>query len=180
MPIIPYVIQNSVQRLVNGRKRWFVKYKTILVDVSDEVAAFLAQDNEYEKNYQSRMKKLMRRVKAHKTFSLDEVIISDDGLETSVGELIADTVHQENFDPLELVIEKESRYERKHNITYKTEEEIKYEEYIKRCASKMTKKQFEVWVYHEAKYSNVKIAKILGIDESSVRERIKNALKRIE
>ena len=77
-------------------------------------------------------------------------------------------------------LEKENRYERKHNIRYKTEEEIQYEEYIKRCASKMTKKQFEAWVYHEAKYSNVKIAKILGIDESSVRERIKNALKRIE
>lgn len=180
MPTIPYKIQKSVQRLVNGRNRWFTEYETIFIDVSDEVAAFMEKDNDYEKDYQLRIKKLMRQIKVHKIFSLDEVIITDDGAETSVGDLIADTIHHENFDPLELAIDKENRYERKHGIRYKTEEEEKLEKEIRRCASKMTKKQFEVWLYHKAGCSNVKIAKILNIDESSVRERLKNALKRIE
>lgn len=179
MPTIPYIIQKSVKKLINGRSRWFIEYETIYIDVSDEVAAFLAEDDKYEQDYQARMKKFMRKNKIHKTLSLDVVIESDDGSETTVGDIVADTVHHDNRDPLEIAIARETLYERINGI--KNDDEVKKSPtYMEICASKMTKKQFEVWQYHKAGYSNVEIARMLRIDESSVRERLKNAEKRLK
>jgi len=44
----------------------------------------------------------------------------------------------------------------------------------------MTKKQYEVWKYHKEDYGITEIAKLLNIDESSVRERLQNAYKRVK
>jgi hypothetical protein len=180
MPTIPYIIQKNVQRLVNGRRRWFVKYETVSVDVSDEVAEYLAKNDKYEQDYQARMKRYKRKAKIYEPFSLDVAIQLDDGSEIQIGELIADRFNLDNSDPLEIIMAKETIYERIRGIKYEGEEEKKSPTFMEVCASKMTKKQYEVWRYHKSGYSNVAIARLLKIDESSVRERLKNAKKRIE
>jgi len=43
----------------------------------------------------------------------------------------------------------------------------------------LTKKQYEVWKLNEDGYRPSDIARLLNIDESSVRERLKNVQRRI-
>ncbi|MCL2675710.1 MAG: LuxR C-terminal-related transcriptional regulator [Firmicutes bacterium] len=186
MPIIPYILQWSVAKTVAGKKRWREKREQVFVDVSDEIAAFLKWDDGGEKRYIERTKKQKRKAKIKKTFSLDQMVKTNDSAdEFPVGELIADIFHLDNFDPLEIVIGKETVSEREHERKHEleriiAEQEKKEAEFEKQYAPKLTKKQYEVWKYHKEGHSNVEIAALLNIDESSVRERIKNAKKRLK
>jgi len=171
MPIIPYTIRRSIRKTIRGRVCWDYEYEHILVDVSDEVAEFLVEDNKREQRYQWKIKKQMQDVRVHTVISLDEIIKSNDSANSDfpVSDIIEDTVNSQNCNPLEIVIENED--EEKHKKKAAIIEDM--------CALLMTKKQYEVWRYHKEDYGISEIAKLLSIDESSVRERLQNAYTRI-
>ena len=170
MRVIPYTIQRSVSKIIRGRKCWYYEYEHILVNVNDATAAFLEADDKREQRYQWRIKKQMQAAKIYTVFSLDEIIRSEDGEDFPVSEIIEDTVHSENRDPLDIIIEREEEEEREKNAAAHNE----------MYAALLTKKQYEVWKYFEDGYSLVEIGELLGIDESSARERLHNAFKRIQ
>jgi len=169
VPIISYTIRNSACKTVRNKKCWYYEYEQILVDVNDAVAKFLEEDDKREKRYLWKIKKQMQDARIHTVFSLDEMISFGDGAESSITDIIEDNVNPENYDPLEIVVEKEIKEEQKRVAASLDE----------MCASLMTKKQYEVWQYSGQGFNVSEIAKILNIDESSVRERLQNALKRI-
>jgi len=109
MPIIPYTIQRSVCRTIRGRRFWCYEYEHILVEVSDAVAEFLAEDDKREQRYQWKIKKQMQDAGIHTVFSLDEIVKSDNGANSDfpVSDIVEDTVNPQNRDPHEIVIEKE-------------------------------------------------------------------------
>ena len=113
MPIIPYTLQRSIQKIINGKQRWFYEYEPVLVDVNDAVAEFLAKDDKRERRYQWKIKKQKQDANIHTVFSLDEVGRTGNGEEYLVADLIEDTVHPQNRDPLDIVIDKEERKESK-------------------------------------------------------------------
>jgi len=171
MPVIPYTLQWSEYKTLGRKKRWCEKYEQVLVEVNDEVAAFLKKDDKREQRYQWKIKKQKRDAKIFYEFSLDEMVQPSDGTgeEFPVEEIIADKVHPENRDPLEIMLEKEAITQLNKIAAIRD----------KLYASKMTKKQYEVWKYHNDGHRPSHIARLLNIDESSVRERLKNAYKRI-
>ena len=171
MPVIPYTLQWSEYITVGRKKRWCEKREQVFVEASDEVAAFLKKDDGREQRYQWKIKKQKQDAKMYTEFSLDEMIQPSDGAgeEFPVEEIIADEVHPENRDPLEIMLENEALAQLNKIADIRD----------KIYASKMTKKQFEVWKYHNDGHRPSHIARLLNIDESSVRERLKNAYKRI-
>jgi DNA-directed RNA polymerase specialized sigma24 family protein len=175
MPVITYTIQKSICKTVAGRKRWYYEYARIPVAVSSEVVAFLTEDEKRERRYRWKTAKQMRDAGISAIFSLDGLKQSDSeqNEDYPVAEIVEDTVHSDNRDPLEIILENE--YEQKS----KTEQERFAAELDKKCAAVMTKKQYEVWEYNKQGYRLAEIARHLGIDESSVRERLKNAVERI-
>lgn len=76
-------------------------------------------------------------------------------------EIVADTIRPENCDPLVIFLDKEDT------------QELDYYNY-----AVMTEKQWEVFRLFEQGYTKTEMANMLGIDESSVRERLHTALKR--
>ena len=168
MPIISYTIRNSACKTVRNKKCWYYEYEQILVDVNDAVAEFLEEDDKRERRYLWKIKKQMQDAKIHMVFSFDEVINFENNTDATIAEIIEDTVNPENYDPLEITIENEIKEERKQLAV----------ELDEMCAALMTKKQYEVWKYSEQGFNTSEIAKMLNIDESSVRERLQNALKR--
>jgi predicted DNA binding protein len=162
MPVIPYTIRTCVCKTVRKTKRWFYEYERIFVDVSDEVAAFLEKDNRREKRYRWKIQKQMRDAGIHAIVSLDEIKSDENGDSYFVADLIEDTVNPENRNPLSILIENEFT-------------EGLYDLYEKA----MTQKQYEVLKLHERGYTTSDIAELLGIDESSARERLHNALKKV-
>ena len=173
MPEIPYTLRRSVRKIINGRQRWFYEYEPVLVDVNDATAAFLAKDNKREQRYQWKIKKQKQDANVHTEISLDEVGKTADGDEYLVADLIEDTVHSRNRDPLDILIDKDERKESKKRSK---EMAVMFKEMY---TSLLTKKQYEAFKYSDKGYSVTAIAKLLGIDESSVRERLENAFKRI-
>jgi len=168
VPIISYVIRKSVCKTVRNKKCWYYEYEQILVDVNDAVAEFLEEDDKRERRYLWKIKKQMQDAKIHTVFSLDEILNFDNGTESSISDIIEDTVNPENYDPLEITIENEIKEEQKRLAANLDE----------MCSALMTKKQYEVWQYSGQGFNTSEIAKMLNIDESSVRERLQNALKR--
>lgn len=170
MPVIPYTTQKSVQKTIGKKKYWCCEYKHVLVNVNDKVAAFLKYDDKREERYDWKIKKQKQRAKIYTMVYLDEIKLDNDGEEYVVEEMIEDTANPENYNPLEIAVknEAERKREQAHAALYKVYKSL------------MTKKQFEVWKLRKQNYSNVDIAKMLKIDESSVRERLKNASKRIK
>jgi len=171
MPIIRYPIQKSVAKTVHGRTRWFCKYEYILVDVKDEVAEFLALDNKQAKRYKWKIEKQMQDAKIYTQVYLDDFAVSKDGskLDFPVAETIEDTVHSYGRDPLEIIMEDKVEKGRAEFAELMS----------KMYAFVLTKKQYEVWKLNEDGYRPSDIARLLNIDESSVRERLRNAQKRI-
>ena len=168
MPIISYTIRSSACKTVRNKKCWYYEYEQILVDVNDAVAEFLEEDDKRERRYLWKIKKQMQDAKIHTVFSLDEMINLDVGTEVPIADIIEDNVNPENYDPLEIAVEREIKEEQKRLAVGLDE----------MCASLMTKKQFVVWQYSGQGFNTSEIAKMLNIDESSVRERLQNALKR--
>ena len=154
MPLIPYTLQWSVCTYKNRRKVWSDHYEPILVEVDDAVAAFLEEDDKAEQRYIWKTKKQRRDAKVFPIY-LDEVGITDDGDEYYVNDKYEDIYNPENRDPLSIVIQDEEAYEL--NLEY---------------SSTMTKKQYEVFRLYNQGYNNTEVAGMLGIDESSVRERL--------
>ena len=143
MLIIPYIIQKSVCKTVNEKKRWYYEYEQVFVEASDEVAAFLEKDDKREQRYQWKIKKQIQDAGIHTVFSLDELVRNSNSEEYIVADLIEDTVHPDNYDPLEIAIEKETEEEgeeRRKELAAGLDE---------MCASLMTKKQYEVWKYRK-------------------------------
>jgi len=173
MPVIPYTIQRSVRKIINGKQRWFYEYEPVFVDVNDAVAAFLGDDDKRERRYQWKIKKQKQDANIHTVFSLDEIGRTSDSEEYLVADLIEDTVNQQNRDPLDIIIDKEERKESK-----KRSKELSAM-FKEMYSTLLTKKQYEAWEYSDKGYNTTEIAKLLNIDESSVRERLENAFKRI-
>ena len=164
MPIISYTIQRSVFKKVGVRKKcWYYEYEHIFVDVNDAVAEFLEEDGKREQRYMWKIKKQMQDAGIRALVPLDKA------KEMKASDYIEDKTHPKNRNPLEIVIEMENEKEEK-----KTAGKLN-----KKLAGLMTKKQYEAWKYTKEGYSIIAIAKILNIDESSVRERLQNAVKRI-
>lgn len=105
MPVITYTIQWSV-KTVRGKMCWYNEYEHILVDVSDEVAAFLEEDDKREQRYLWKIKKQKQDAGIHTVLSLDEIIKSDDGVNADIpiSDIIEDTVNPSNYNPLEIVM----------------------------------------------------------------------------
>ena len=175
MPIIPYTLQWSAYKIKNGKKHWYYEYRHIPVDVNDAVAAFLGEDDKSEKRYKERIKKQKQKAGIRTVFSLNELVKTEDGFNEDyfVEEITADTTHPENRDPLEIVTEQETERERK-----KQDKEFEAE-LNQLAASLMTKKQLEAYKLYRDGYNYTEIAGMLKVDESSVRERLRNAVKRI-
>ena len=169
MPEISYPIQRSVPKIVRGRKCWYYEYEHILVDVNDAVAEFFADEDKKNKRYKWKIDKQKQAAKIYTEFSLDEIVQSDDDEDFPVAEMVEDTVHSENRDPLEMIIEREE------------EEQAAFDAILDKLhTSILTKKQYAVWQYNRAGYGFADIARMLNIDESSARERLRNAENRIE
>ena len=165
MPIISYTIQVSVFKKVGKRKKcWYYEYEHTLVEVNDAVAEFLEEDDKREQRYIWKIKKQMQDAGIRALVPLDKAR----GMKAV--DCIEDKTHPQNRNPIEIVIERENEKEEK-KITAKRNKKI---------AGLMTKKQYEAWKYIKEDYSITAIAKLLNIDESSVRERLQNAYKRIE
>ena len=160
MPVIPYTLQRSVFKTIRKRKYWRYEYERILVDVSDEVAAFLEDDDKRERRYQWKIKKQMQRARIHRLISLDKIKYDDEGESYLVADLIEDTFNPENRNPLSIIIQNEDLAELIHEYS-----------------ATMTKKQYEVFQLYEQGYNNVELAELLKLDESSVRERLHTAFK---
>jgi len=107
---IPYTLQWSEYKTVGRKKRWCEKYEQVFVEVNDAVAAFLERDDGREQRYQWKVKKQKQDAKIFYEFSLDEMVQPSDGTgeEFPVEEIIADKVHPDNRDPLEIMLEKEA------------------------------------------------------------------------
>ena len=176
MPTIPYTIQNSVYKRIGRHKYWAYEYEHILVDVNDKVAKFFASDEKESRRRHWRIKKQKQDAKIYTEISFDEMINSGEGSneEYSVEEIIEDVFHPDNRDPFEIVFEKDAEIEREARIKELADrlDEI--------SASILTKKQYEVWKYRRDGYRFAEMAEALGIDESSARERLRNALKRLK
>ena len=133
----------------------------------------MGEDDKRERRYQWKIKKQMQDANIHTVFSLDEIGRTGDGEEYLVADLIEDIVHSQNSNPLDIVIDKEYREESK-----KRRREL-VAMFKESYYALLTKKQYEAWKYSDKGYSATEIAKLLNIDESSVRERLENAFKRI-
>ena len=136
-------------------------YERVMVEVSDEVAAFLKYDDMRELRYKWKTDKQKRKAKIRAVFSLDSVAKDGEGEEYLVADMIEDIYNPENRNPLTIIIERESTDGLYHIY-----------------ASVMTSKQYEMLKYYEQDYSVVDMAALLGLDESSARERLYNALKK--
>jgi len=176
MPVIPYTIQKSIYKTIGGRKRWYYEYEDVLVDVNDAVADFLEEENKKNRRYKWKIKKQKQRANLYPNdISLDashDLIRYTDksGDKVLVAETIEDVFHPENRDPVEILSDKE--YDKGREGSAALIEEV--------FASIMTKKQYKVWKLDNAGYRYSDIARLLNIDESSVRERLENANKRID
>lgn len=160
MPIITYTIQKSICK---SPYCWYYEYEQVLVDVSDEVAAFLAKDNKREQQYYWKIKKQLQDAKIKIVFSLDKVSVdSESDEEYIVADLLEDSVNVENRNPLNILIQNED------NAAL----ELEY-------SSTMTKKQYEVFQLYNQGYNNTEVAKMLKLDESSVRERLYMAFRTV-
>ncbi|GHV03064.1 hypothetical protein FACS1894211_15480 [Clostridia bacterium] len=161
MPVIPYTIEKSVCKRAGGRQYWQYAYEHILVEVSDAVAVFLAEDDKRERRYRWKIKKQMQAANIRTVFSLDEFVRSDDGEERPAADYIEDTVNPENRNPLTILIEKEFTDGLYHLYSLV-----------------MPSKQSDVFKLHERGYTTTDMAEMFGIDESSARERLHNAFKK--
>jgi len=176
MPVISYPIQKSVYKTVGGRKRWYYEYEQILVDVNDATAEFFANESKREKRYKWKIKKQKQRANIYPDdISLDAThdfvhYTDKSGDAILAAETIEDAFHTENRDPIEILIDRESDKGREGSAALIEELFV----------SIMTKKQYEVWKLDNAGYRYSDMARILNIDESSVRERLENANKRID
>jgi len=159
MPLISYTQQWSVSKYKGRKKVWSNHYEPVLVDVTDEVAAFLAYDKNSMKRYTWKTDKQKRRANIHKEISFEETAVNGDGEEYFIADF-EDTYNPENRDPLSIVIHREDLAELD-------------DEYV----STMTEKQYEVFSLFYNDYNNIEAAAMLGLDESSVRERLHTALK---
>ena len=114
MPVITYTIERSVSKTVRGKKCWYNECEHISVDVSDEVAEFLEEDDKREQRYLWKTKKQKQDMGIRKVFSLDETIKSNGGVNADlpISDIIEDTVNSSNYNPLEIVIKKEIADER--------------------------------------------------------------------
>lgn len=162
MPIIPYEIRRDICKLWRGKRFWRTVKKYIDVEVSEEVAAFLKESDKYDKRYNDKIRKQIKAANIVKVFSLNEYEedIFDDTAVCELGEITEDTVHPENRNPLAILLENEELAELDH-------------EYL----GTMTKKQYEVFQLYEQGYNNTEVAKMLKLDESSVRERLHSAFR---
>ena len=134
----------------------------ILVDVNDAVAEFLVHDDKRERRYQWKIKKQMQDAGICRTVYLDEIKYdSNTNEQYFVANIIEDIINPENRNPLSIIIEREFT-------------DTLYHLY----SQAMTQKQYEILKFHEQGYTTSDIAKVLGIDESSARERLHNALKK--
>jgi hypothetical protein len=150
MPVISYTIQRNIR--INGKQRWVYEYDPTLVDVNNAVAEFLAKDDKREKRYQWKIKKQKQDANIHTEFSLDETGGTGDGEEYIVADLIEDTVHPQNRDTLDIVIDKEERKESKKRSN---EMAAMFKEMY---TSILTKKQYEAFKYSDKGYSATEIA----------------------
>ena len=106
---------------------------------------------ERARHWKEMQQKYRAGLRCSKDFSLEK--IAEDGHE----------LYLDAPDPLDVMIEKEERAD-----------------YYRKLLSPLTDKQRRVYILHHIEgYSKVQIAKILHIDESSVRERLLGAHKKI-
>jgi len=161
VPVISYTIRKSVWKTIRNKRCWYYEYEHILVDVNDAVAEFLKKDSKRERRYQWKIKKQMRDARIHTLISIDEVKFDYNTSERYfVADLIEDVVNPENRNPLSIIIQNEKLAGLDHEYS-----------------STMTKKQYEVFQLYKQGYNNTEVAKMLGVDESSVRERLHTAFR---
>lgn len=152
MPIIPYTLRQNVFKIKNGKKCWYYKYEQIFVDVNGEVAEFLEYDNGREKRYLEKIKKQKQDAGIRAIIPLDKI------KDMKIADYIEDTVHPANQNPLALILEDEYLRELQDEYYYT-----------------MSRKQYDVFCYHEWGYNNTEIAKLFGVDESTIREQLYKA-----
>lgn len=112
----------------------------------------MAEGDKGENRYLEKIKKQKQDANIRAIIPLDKIR----GM--AIAEYIEDTVNPANRNPLFLILEDE--------YVKELEDEYFYT---------MSRKQFDVFCYHEWGYNNTEIAEIFGIDESSVRERLYKA-----
>lgn len=160
MPLVTYAIEKQFLKTKNKRKVWYIGYGYIDVEVPDAVAAFLEEDDKRERRYNWKTKKQLEAANIKFVFSLDAQLTAE--AEDNFAELIEDVIHPENRNPLDIMIQNED------NAAL----DLEY-------TSTMTKKQHEVFRLYNEGYNNTEVAKLLGLDESSVRERLHMAFRTV-
>jgi hypothetical protein len=156
-----YTIRRDVRTTdERGKPRWHTAGERVTAEVAEPVAEYLRYDDQLDRRYRWKIDKQRKAGHIREVFSLDEVRTGADGGQYPVADTIEDTVSPSNRDPLAILIEDERLRELKA-------------EYL----GTMSRKQYDVFRYHEQGYANTEIAEILHIDESSVRERLHMAFR---
>jgi DNA-binding CsgD family transcriptional regulator len=117
------------------------------------VAEFLEYDNGSDDRYKEKIKKQKRNAGIRATIYLDREVLG-----SIVANHVEDTVNFSNRDPLAIILEAEYLWELQDEYWYT-----------------MSRKQYDVFRYHEWGYNNTEIAEMLGVDESTVREQLYKA-----